>query len=39
VRSIHGKRSAEMSLSKDQHAVGELGADGQDEAFGVAVRA
>ena len=28
-----------MSLSEDQHAVGELGADGQHEAFGVAVRA
>ena len=34
-----GKRLAEMSLSEDQHAVGELGADGQHEAFGVAVRA
>jgi hypothetical protein len=28
-----------MPLSEDQHAVGELGADGQHEAFGVAVRA
>jgi len=27
-----------MPLAEDQHAVGELGADGQYEAFGVAVR-
>src|SRR5436305_404270 len=39
VRGIHGKRLAEMSLSEDQHAVGELGADSQHEAFGIAVRA
>ena len=39
VRGIQGKRPAQVSLSEDQHAVGELGADGQHEAFGVAVRA
>jgi hypothetical protein len=39
VRGIHGKRQVEMLLSEDQHAVGEFGADGQHEAFGVAVRA
>ena len=38
VRGIHGKRPAEMALAEDQHAVGELGADVQHEAFGVAVR-
>jgi hypothetical protein len=27
-----------MPVAEDQHAVGELGADGQHEAFGVAVR-
>jgi hypothetical protein len=27
-----------VSLSEDQHPVGDLGADGQHEAFGVAVR-
>jgi hypothetical protein len=33
-----GKRPAEMSLAEDQHTVGELGADGQHQACGVAVR-
>ena len=27
-----------MPLSEDQHPIGDLGADGQDEAFGEAVR-
>jgi hypothetical protein len=39
VRGVPGKRPAEMSFSEDQHPVGEFGADGQHEAFGVAVRA
>ena len=38
VRGIHGKRPAEMSLAEDQHAVGDLGADGQHESLGEAVR-
>jgi hypothetical protein len=38
VGGVHGKRLAEMSLSEDQHSVGELGAHSQYEAFGVAVR-
>jgi len=29
----------EVSLAEDHHPVGDLGADGQYEAFGVAVRA
>jgi len=38
VGGVHGKRPAEMSLSEDQHSVGELGAHSQYEPFGVAVR-
>jgi hypothetical protein len=38
VRGILGEQLAEMSLAEDQHAVGEFGSDGQDEAFGEAVR-
>jgi hypothetical protein len=38
VRGIQGKHPTEVSLSEDQHPVGDLGADGQHEAFGVAVR-
>jgi hypothetical protein len=29
-----GKHPAEMLLSEDQHPVGEIGSEGQDEAFG-----
>ena len=39
VRRISGEHDAEVSLSEDQHSVGDLGADRQDEAFGVTVRA
>ena len=38
VRGIRGKHPAEVPLAEDQHPIGELGADSQDEAFGVAVR-
>src|SRR3954453_16083618 len=38
VLGVHGKHVAQVSLSEDQHAVGELGPYGQDEAFGEAVR-
>ena len=38
VRSVDRQHSAEVSLSEDQHAVGELGPNGQHEAFGEAVR-
>jgi hypothetical protein len=38
VRSVLGKHPAKVPLPEDQHAIGELGADGQHEAFGEAVR-
>src|SRR3954452_4807210 len=38
VRGVGGKHAAEVSFPEDQHAVGDLGADGQYEAFGEAVR-
>jgi hypothetical protein len=38
MRGIQGKYPAEVLFSEDQHAVGELGADGQHESFGEAVR-
>ena len=39
VHQVLGERLAQVPLAEDQHSVGELGADGQHEAFGVAVRA
>ena len=39
VRRVSGEHPAQVSLAEDQHPVGELGADGQHEAFGEAVRA
>src|SRR3954451_14354369 len=36
---VLGKHAAQGLLAEDQHAVGDLGADGQHEAFGEAVRA
>ena len=38
VGGVHGKHLAQVSLSEDQHPVGDLGPDGQHEAFGEAVR-
>jgi len=38
VRGVLGQHPAEVPFPEDQHAVGEFGADGQDEAFGEAVR-
>jgi hypothetical protein len=38
VHRILGKRTAQVSLPEDQHAVGHFGADGQHEALGEAVR-
>jgi hypothetical protein len=38
VHRILGKHPAQVSLAEDQHPVGDLGADGQHEAFGEAVR-
>jgi hypothetical protein len=35
---IRGKHPPQMTLSEDQHPVGELGSNGQHEAFGEAVR-
>ena len=35
---VLGKDVAQVSSSEDQHPVGDLGADGQHEAFGEAVR-
>jgi hypothetical protein len=35
---ILGEQRAEVSLAEDQHAIGEFGSDGQDEALGEAVR-
>jgi len=35
---ILGEDALKMSLAEDQHSVSDLGADGQDEAFGEAVR-
>src|SRR5215207_9319458 len=37
VQRVLGKHAAQVSLPEDQHAVGNLGADGQHEAFGEAV--
>ena len=36
---VLGKDAAQVPLAEDQHPVGDLGADGQHEAFGEAVRA
>ena len=36
---VLGKHTAQVLLAEDQHPVGDLGADGQHEAFGEAVRA
>src|SRR4051794_6323764 len=38
VRRVYGQHPAEVSLPEDQHPVGQLGADGQHEALGEAVR-
>jgi hypothetical protein len=38
MRDIRRQRLLEVSLPEDRHPVGELGADGQHEAFGEAVR-
>jgi hypothetical protein len=38
VRSVGGQHVAQVSLSEDQHPIGDFGADGQNEAFGEAVR-
>jgi hypothetical protein len=38
VRGVGGQHAAEVLFPEDQHAVGDLGADGQYEAFGEAVR-
>ena len=38
VGGVLGRHAAEVPLAEDQHAVGDLGADGQYEAFGEAVR-
>jgi hypothetical protein len=35
---IPGEHTAQVSLAEDQHPVGDLGPDGQHEAFGEAVR-
>ena len=35
---IPAKNLAQMPLTEDQHPVGDLGSDGQHEAFGEAVR-
>jgi hypothetical protein len=37
VRGICGKHPAQVPLPEDQHPVGELGSDGQHDAFGEAV--
>jgi hypothetical protein len=39
VHRVSGERPAQVSLAEDQRSVGDLGTDGQHEAFGVAVRA
>ena len=39
VQRVLGKDAAQVSPAEDQHPVGDLGADGQDDAFGEAVRA
>ena len=38
VGGVHGKHLAQVPLAEDQHPVGDLGPDGQHEAFGEAVR-
>ena len=38
VRRVLGEHAAEVSFPEDQHPIGDFGADGQDEAFGEAVR-
>ena len=38
VRGVLGQHPAEVPLPEDQHPVGDLGPDGQHEAFGEAVR-
>jgi hypothetical protein len=34
---VRGKHLAQVLLAEDQHSVGDLGSDGQHEAFGEAV--
>jgi len=38
VGGLHGKHLVQVSLAEDQHAVGDLGPDGQHEAFGETIR-
>ena len=38
VPDVLGEHGVEVPLAQDQHAVGELGSDGEYEPFGVAVR-
>jgi predicted transposase YbfD/YdcC len=38
VLGVYGKHGTQVSLTEDQHAVGDLGPASQDEAFGEAVR-
>src|SRR4051812_50062443 len=38
VGGVNAKHLAQVPLTEDQHTVGDLGADGQHEAFGEAVR-
>ena len=37
VAGVLGEGVAEVSLAEDEHAVGDLGAGGEDESFGVGV--
>ena len=37
LRGVPGKHAAQVSLAEDQHPVGDLGSDGQHEAFGAPV--
>ena len=39
VPDVLGEYSVQLQLAQDQHAIGELGSDGEHEPFGVAVRA
>ena len=38
VGGVHSKHLMQVLLAEDQHPVGDLGAEGQHEAFGEAVR-
>jgi hypothetical protein len=38
VGGVRGKHVTQVPLTEDQHPVGDLGSDGQDKAFGEAVR-